>query len=522
MNVKLVSVLVALLIAAAVLQLHVPVSAQDDDLRVTVNAPAHVEKSESYTITVTVTTPDGTLVPGRQVKVQEFWDTPAMQFQYNYYDAQDKGDGTYIVTIAGYSVSQLRGYIGETSGDFRWISSDPAYTSIGTPPVPVAGDDVYVIPYMQTPLDASQSYDPEGHTPLAYRWFDQTNGSGQFIGDQQAATVDFVPTDMHQRTSILQAWVWNSIGAWGGWDEVTVIANTPPAAVITGESANGDSMVLNGAGSHDADNDPLTYAWSLVAKPDGSAATVTPDVSNPASATFKADLQGTYTAQLTVNDGYQSATSALTINANIIPQGGIADAGTTTSADTGQQVWELTWYGSTLKLTLTTPSGVTLDGRDHLELLPANVKYEETPTSARYLVDNPEPGTYTTHVTAIDVPTNGEHYLISQSTKPAPVANAGFDQTTTVKSAVTLDGSMSYDPDGHPITYAWTLTDKPHGSKAQVSSGTSAQPTFTPDKEGAYKIQLVVTDSNGIHSTVSATTVTATSAKAPKPPKPPK
>ncbi|MGZ4883584.1 MAG: FixH family protein, partial [Halobacteriota archaeon] len=274
---RLLAVLVASLMIVAVLGLNAPARAQDEDLKVTINAPAHVEKSENYPIMVTVTTPDGTPVPGRQVKVEEFWDTPTMQSQYTYYDAHDNGDGTYTVTIAGYSVSQLRGYMGETSvpyaGGFREISSSPAYTSVGTPPVPEAGDDVYVVPYTQTTLDASHSYDPEGHTPLSYRWFDETNGSGAFFGDQGAATVGFVPTDMNTRTSILQVWVWNSIPAWGGWDEVKVIANTPPASVITGESANGDSMALNGASSHDADGDPLTYAWSLSLAPDGSTAT---------------------------------------------------------------------------------------------------------------------------------------------------------------------------------------------------------------------------------------------------------
>ncbi|MGZ7169401.1 MAG: PKD domain-containing protein [Halobacteriota archaeon] len=76
----------------------------------------------------------------------------------------------------------------------------------------------------------------------------------------------------------------------------------------------------------------------------------------------------------------------------------------------------------------------------------------------------------------------------------APTANAGPDQTVSLRSTAWLDGSKSSDPDGHKLTYAWSIVDKPASSKAKVTNPTSVQPAFVPDRMGTYKIQLVVND----------------------------
>ena len=75
-----------------------------------------------------------------------------------------------------------------------------------------------------------------------------------------------------------------------------------------------------------------------------------------------------------------------------------------------------------------------------------------------------------------------------------PVAVAGADQSVLVGSTVTLDGSNSRDPDGKPITYLWTLRNKPAGSAAALSSTNGPLPTFVADKAGVYVAQLVVND----------------------------
>ncbi|MDH5191912.1 MAG: PKD domain-containing protein [Gammaproteobacteria bacterium] len=79
-----------------------------------------------------------------------------------------------------------------------------------------------------------------------------------------------------------------------------------------------------------------------------------------------------------------------------------------------------------------------------------------------------------------------------------PVADTGSDQTVTVNTTVQLDGNASSDPDGdYPLTYSWTITQKPGNSTAVLSDTGIVLPTFIADVPGNYTIDLVVTDSKG-------------------------
>jgi hypothetical protein len=70
------------------------------------------------------------------------------------------------------------------------------------------------------------------------------------------------------------------------------------------------------------------------------------------------------------------------------------------------------------------------------------------------------------------------------------VVNAG--------SPVTLDGSTSYDPDGNPMTFAWTQTGGPSVmiSDANTSKAKFTAPNLATDTIMLFK--LTVTDGNGL------------------------
>ncbi|TAJ96319.1 MAG: hypothetical protein EPO39_20255, partial [Candidatus Manganitrophaceae bacterium] len=90
-----------------------------------------------------------------------------------------------------------------------------------------------------------------------------------------------------------------------------------------------------------------------------------------------------------------------------------------------------------------------------------------------------------------------------------PVANAGPDQNVVTGSLVTLDGSLSSDPDAGMLTYQWTMTEKPAGSTAALSASGAVRPTFTADLDGTYRISLVVNDGM-LNSPADEVVITAT------------
>ena len=76
----------------------------------------------------------------------------------------------------------------------------------------------------------------------------------------------------------------------------------------------------------------------------------------------------------------------------------------------------------------------------------------------------------------------------------SPVANAGPDiGNIRPGQTITLDGSTSFDPEGDPLTYSWSLST-PAGSAAVLANPTSVRPTFTVDRDGDYVVQLIVND----------------------------
>jgi MYXO-CTERM domain-containing protein len=87
----------------------------------------------------------------------------------------------------------------------------------------------------------------------------------------------------------------------------------------------------------------------------------------------------------------------------------------------------------------------------------------------------------------------------------APVANAGPDQAVDEGARVTLEGSGT-DPDGTPVTYAWSQLS---GPKVTLANGSTANPVFTAPNvatDTVLMFQLTVSDGTLTHvDTVSIT-----------------
>lgn len=105
------------------------------------------------------------------------------------------------------------------------------------------------------------------------------------------------------------------------------------------------------------------------------------------------------------------------------------------------------------------------------------------------------PGNYRLQLTVNDGSADSKPATLAVSTVNAPPsAVAGPDDTVTAGVERCLDGSASADPEGAPLSYAWSFAAKPKGSKVKLTRRNSATPCLTPDRTGNYAVRLVVKD----------------------------
>jgi hypothetical protein len=106
---------------------------------------------------------------------------------------------------------------------------------------------------------------------------------------------------------------------------------------------------------------------------------------------------------------------------------------------------------------------------------------------------------------------------------PDPIANAGPNQSVASGAAVVLDGSLSFDPDGQVLTYAWTQVA---GTTVSLVGPTTAHPSFTAPTVAqsaaalTLTFALAVSDANAssVPATVSITVNPAGGTAFPPPP----
>jgi len=275
-------------------------------------------------------------------------------------------------------------------------------------------------------------------------------------------------------------------GGGGGGHEAAPVANAGSDQSVATKAV----VTLDGSTSSDPNGDTITYAWSLIRRPNGSQAAL----SDPAAPrpTFVADAEGTYQATLVVNDGRMaSATDEVIVTASAngaapnadagfdqqVPVGAVVDLDASGSRDPEGDALTYTWNlvakPAASQAAIANPAAVVAQ-------FTADAAGEYR---AQLVVTNPssESGTAMVVVTA------------GTSNTP-PRANAGADQTVAAGAVVHLDGSTSFDADGDAITYAWSFVSKPPGSNAQMLAPTSPLTDFATDVAGTYVAQLVVDD----------------------------
>jgi len=314
---------------------------------------------------------------------------------------------------------------------------------------------------------------------LTYSWTlpSVPPGSKTELSNANAMIATFVPDVPGTYTARLTV----TDGFGSDSDSITIsTVNSPPVANAGPNQtvAVGATVQLDGSKSSDVDSNPLRYSWSLVSLPPTSSAVL----SNPQGVvtTFTADVAGTYIAQLVVNDGaLNSQPSTVTVTTGNTPP--VANAGRNQKVNVNALV-QLNGSGST---------DVNGDPLTYVWTLnttqaPGSKATLSNPTAVNPTFTADVPGLYVAQLTVNDGIANSQPTTVTISTNAvlAPIANAGANQSIVLGGAVTLDGSGSTDPQGLPLTFTWSLINRPGASKASLSANNIVNPTFVADQPG--------------------------------------
>ena len=378
-------------------------------------------------------------------------------------------------------------------------------------PVANAGVNQNVVIASTVTLDGTASTDANNDS-LSYKWVLQSKPATSSA--TLAAATSAKPTfKADVAGTYVATLVVNDGKANSELAAVSILASTTNLAPVAKPGVNqsvatGTKVSVDASASSDPNGDSITYRWSLLFKPAGSTATLSS--ATTASATFTADLAGTYLVGLTVNDGkVDSPVVVLTVTAaklNAVP---VASAGTNQNVTAA---------------TLTTLDGTASTDAD-LDGLSYTWSLISKPSSSNATLSSttsPKPtftpdvaGTYVASLVVSDGKDRSPTAVvtvIASGSNSAPVANAGAAQSVSTAAVVTLNGTGSTDANGDTLTYRWTLTSKPTSSTAALSSATVASPTFTADLAGSYVASLVVNDSKVDSTNTSTVTITASAA----------
>lgn len=379
-------------------------------------------------------------------------------------------------------------------------------------PVANAGTDLFLElnpSGMLVELDGSGSSDPD-NDPLNYQWsLNVPDGSNALLENPNSEYPSFIPDVVGAYSAQLQVF---DGSLYSDTDTVTINVvqqNLPPIADAGPDqnldlSAGSVLVQLDGRGSSDPEEQPLSYFWTLYA-PQGSNAVLDDYMSpNPG---FTADVVGVYTVYLEVSDGYNySEMDALTITVESTNLPPTADAGPDQQLQLGQEpvLVQLDGSGSSdpnndpliYRWTLSVPEGSSAELSN-----PNVVNPSFTPDIA---------GDYTLYLEVSDGIVYSQVDSATVTVLPVvnllPIADAGFDQTVKQYRMASLDGSQSRDgeSDGRPLaSWSWVQIG---GATVALNGASTPNASFTAPRLKGQKsmiltFELTVTDDEGAEAT---------------------
>ena len=264
------------------------------------------------------------------------------------------------------------------------------------------------------------------------------------------------------------------------------IANAGPDQLIS----TGQTAQLSAIASYDPEQEALRYQWSLIKQPHNSSAQL-PTVDKE-TVNITLDVDGDYIFSLIVSDGAldskpsQVRVTATTnqkpvakikpVAASYLNQAVVLDASESQDAEGADLHYQWQW----------------LSREGDTELRDATSKNPSftPPISGKYVVQLiVNDGIQDSDPVELSI-------TIQQNLPPVVNIAGGSERGIAIGSEVILDASLTSDPEGGQLTYAWTL-QRPVLSNAVFTSTGAATTAFTPHVAGTYTAYLHVTDDAG-------------------------
>jgi hypothetical protein len=284
---------------------------------------------------------------------------------------------------------------------------------------------------------------------------------------------------------------------------VPPIANAGLAKTV----GSGAFVALDGTGSSDPSALAITYAWTQTAGLAvvlNSNAVATPTFTAPTLAAGGPNVTLTFSLVVTNTAGTPSTPASVNITVNAPPpvnlapianaglaqtvaSGAIVQLNGTASSDPNSPAlpftlnWVQTGFGGQPPVTISNPAAATPTFRAPVTAAQAVLTFTLTATNTAPLSSN----------SSVNITVNPA---------VAPVANAGTNQGVKVNNAVTLNGSLSSDPNGLPLTYAWVQVS---GTPVVLAGATTVSPTFTAPAAPSV-LGFTLTVNNGLLNSAAA------------------
>jgi len=337
-------------------------------------------------------------------------------------------------------------------------------------------------------LDGTASTAPSGSI-VSYQWTHVNGNWGDVIQSPNSAKT--LVTFRNPGDYIYQLTVTDNNGGVNS-SYVHVYVNNPGAQVPI---SNGGTTVpgsvqygasLNSSGSSAPSGFIQSRLWTKISGPDGDV------IINPSQVvtTINFLVPGNYTYALIITDG-QGNFSMSTVK--VIVQG--SGSNPPISVPGSSQTLTLPNQAQLDGSASTDPSG-TISNYVWSKVSGPSGDQILSPNSAKTNISFSNSGIYVYQLTVSDAGTglsnSANITLTVNSNLPPPVSVPGINQTISLPSNATVDGSKSSDPSGTISSYAWTKISGPAGD--QIFSPGTAVTNIGFTNAGTYVYQLTVTD----------------------------